>query len=100
MDLGGACTLLVLPATKCHGQLVTTGSTIFIRVSKGTQVCSSSMSLEQSVTRITALLKMFVMEREGGILHPDFVGNQMTLKERTLYHYFIPQVWWGAKISD
>ncbi|EGV92080.1 hypothetical protein I79_013951 [Cricetulus griseus] len=56
-------------------------------------VCSPYMSLEQSVMRVTALLKMFAMEREGGFSHPDFVGNQMTSKERTPYHHFIPQAW-------
>lgn len=72
---------LVLSATKCHGQLVTTGSTILTRGSKGAQVYSSYMSLKQCVMRITVLLKMFAMEREEGISHPAFVGTQRTLRE-------------------
>lgn len=91
---------LVLPATKCHGQLVTTSSTILTRGSKGAQVCSSYMSLKQCVMRITALLKMFAMGREEGISHPAFVRTQRTLKERILCHHFIPQAWWKAEISD
>lgn len=46
------------------------------------------------------LLKMFAIENEGGISRPDFVGNQMTSKERTHCHGFISQAWWGAEISD
>lgn len=91
---------LVFPATKNHGQLVTSDTTILTRGSKGAQVCLFLLYEPGTIcNEDNSFTEDVCRGKTRWFLTPRFCGNQMTSKERTLYHHFIPQAGWGAKIA-